>query len=97
MVLNEHQSLMVGPTKAIRVLNKDKPWFNDQCRRALGLKYLAHLRLLVGQVGGWTGVRVVGKANLLTGHFDSMQSRESVDQPPTCHPSLVVSLCLLVE
>ena len=31
------------PTKVIRVRNKDKPWFDDQCRRALGLKQEAHL------------------------------------------------------
>ena len=29
----------------------------------------------------------VGKANLLSDHFDSKQSRESVDLPLTCHPS----------
>ena len=38
-VLNEHLSLLVGryvPTKVIRVRNKDKPWFDDQCRHAFG-------------------------------------------------------------
>ena len=29
----------------------------------------------------------VGKADLLSIHFDSKQSRESVDLPLTCHPS----------
>ena len=29
----------------------------------------------------------VGKADLLSDHFDSKQSRESVDQLVTCHPS----------
>ena len=29
----------------------------------------------------------VGKADLLSGHFDSKQSREAVDLPLTCHPS----------
>ena len=46
-VLNEHLSLLVGryvPTKVISVHNKDKPWFNDQCRQAFGLKQEAHLR-----------------------------------------------------
>ena len=46
-VLNEHLSLLVGryvPTKVIRVSNKDKPWFDDQCRHAFGLKQDAHLR-----------------------------------------------------
>ena len=38
VVLNEHLSLLVGryvPTKVIRVHNKDKPWFDDQCRRLI--------------------------------------------------------------
>ena len=46
-VLNEHFSLLVRcyvPTKIIRVRNKDKPWFDDQCRRAFDLKQEAHLR-----------------------------------------------------
>ena len=46
-VLNEHLSLLVRrylPTKVIRVLNKDKPWFDDQFRHAFGLKQEAHLR-----------------------------------------------------
>ena len=46
-VLNDHLLLLVGrfaPTKAIRVRNNDKPWFDDQCRHAFGLKQEAHLR-----------------------------------------------------
>ena len=46
-VLNEHNSLLVGRfvhTKIIRIRNKDKPWFNDQCRRAFDFKQEAHLR-----------------------------------------------------
>ena len=46
-VLNEHLLLLVGrfvPTKIIRVCNKDKPTFDDQCRHALGLNVEAHLR-----------------------------------------------------
>ena len=30
--------------EVIRVRNKDKPWFDDQCRHAFGLKQEAHLR-----------------------------------------------------
>ena len=30
---------------------------------------------------------MVGKADLLSDHFDSKQSKEAVDLPPTCHPS----------
>ena len=40
-VLNEHLSLLMGryvPTKIIRVRNKDKPWFDDLCRRVFDLK-----------------------------------------------------------
>ena len=46
-VLNKHLSLLVGrfaPTKVIRVRNKDKPWFDDQFVRALGLKQEVHHR-----------------------------------------------------
>ena len=46
-VLNEHLLLQFGrfvPIKVIRVCSKDKPWFDDQCRYAFGLKPEAHLR-----------------------------------------------------
>ena len=46
-VLKEHLSQLVGryvPTKVIRVRNKDKPWFDDQCRHAFGFKQKAHIR-----------------------------------------------------
>ena len=46
-ILNEHPSLLdtrYVPTKVIRVNNKDKPWFDDQCKHAFGLKQEAHLR-----------------------------------------------------
>ena len=33
------------------------------------------------------GGRSVGDSDLLSKHFDSKQSRESVDLQPTCHPS----------
>ena len=45
-VLNEHLLLLVGrfvPTKIIHVHNRDKPWFDDQCRPAFGLKQEAHV------------------------------------------------------
>ena len=47
-VLIENLLLLVGrfdPTKVIHVRNKDKPWFEDQCMHAFGLKQKAHLRL----------------------------------------------------
>ena len=46
-VLYEHLSLLVVryvPIKVICVRNKDKPWFDDQCRHAFGLKQEAHLQ-----------------------------------------------------
>ena len=46
-IFNEHLSVLVGryvPTKLIRVRNRDKPWFDDQCRRAFDLNQEAHLR-----------------------------------------------------
>ena len=130
--------------------NKDKPWFDDQCRHAFGLKQEAHLRWtgdrsrvnweefvncqmranetyseakrqfsdrnrgvlmndqsphkwwstvmsavfgsssslppLVSEGGGLV-CESVGKADLLSYHFDSKQSRDAVDLPLTCHPS----------
>ena len=30
---------------------------------------------------------LIGKADLLSDHYDSKQSREAVDLPLTCHPS----------
>ena len=50
--LNGHLSLQVGrhvPTKVIRMLNKNKHWFDDQCRHAFGLKQEAHLRWTCGR------------------------------------------------
>ena len=44
--LNEQLFLLVGrfvPTKIIHVRNKDKPWFDDKCRHAFGLKQEAYL------------------------------------------------------
>ena len=46
-VLNEQMSLLVGryvKTNVIRVRNKDRPLFYDQCRPDLGLKQEGHLR-----------------------------------------------------
>ena len=46
--LNVHLSLLVErfvPTKMIRVRNKEKPWFNDDCRLAFVIKQGVHLRL----------------------------------------------------
>ena len=37
--------------------------------------------------GGGLVCESIGKADLLSDHFDSNQSREAVDLPLTCHPS----------
>ena len=45
-VLNEHLLWLVGrfvPIMVIRVRNKNKHWYDDQCRHAFGLKREAHL------------------------------------------------------
>ena len=44
------------------------------------------LPLLVSEGGGLVCASV-GKADLLSDHFDSKQSRKAVDLPLTCHPS----------
>ena len=38
--------------------------------------------------GGGLVCESVGTADLLSDHFDSQQTREAVDLPLTCHPSL---------
>ena len=48
------------------------------------------LPLLVS-VGGGLVCESVGKADLLSDHFDNKQSREAVDLPLTCHPSLCLT------
>ena len=45
------------------------------------------MTLFVSQGGGLV-CESVGKADLLSDHFDSKQSREAVVLPLTCHPSL---------
>ena len=35
----------------------------------------------------------VGKADLMSDHFDSKQSREAVDLPLTCHPYPSLTTC----
>ena len=58
-VLNEHLSLLVGlyvPTKIIRVRKKDKPWFDDQCRRVS----TSNRRLIFG--GPMTALGIIGKS-----------------------------------
>ena len=41
---------------------------------------------LIGAGGGLV-CEAVGKADMLSAHFDGKQSRDIVDLPSTCHPS----------
>ena len=50
------------------------------------IRYTTWLPHLVGP-GSWLVCESVGKADLLSDHFDSKQSMESVDLLVTCHPS----------
>ena len=43
--------------------------------------------------GGGLVCESVGKADLLSDHFDSKQYREAVDLPLTCHPSASLTTC----
>ena len=147
--MNEHLTLLVGryvPTKVIRVRSKGKPWFDDQCRHAFGLRQahlqwthycswvnweeLVHCQVRANETYSearrqlsdrnrdvlmnvqsphkwWSTLKsavfgsslslpplviglvceTVGKADLLSDHFDSKQSREAIDLPLTCHSS----------
>ena len=66
-------------------MNAQSPhkWWSILKSAVLGLSSL--LPPLVGGGGGLV-CESVGKAHLLSDHFDE-QSRESVDLPLTCHPS----------
>ena len=59
-------------------------WWSTLKSAVFGLS--SSLPLLVGG-GGEVVCESVGKADLLSDHFDGKQSRESVDLPITCHPS----------
>ena len=51
-VLNEYMYVLVGryvPSKVIRVRNKDKPWFDDQCRQEVNLGELVFVLGLAGK------------------------------------------------
>ena len=59
-------------------------WWSALKSAVFGLS--SSLPPLVGGGGGLV-CESVGKAYLLSDHFDGKQSRESVDLPLTCHPS----------
>ena len=71
------------------LMNVQSPykWWSTQKSPVFGSS--SSLPPLVSEGGGlvcesWTGV---SKADMLSDHFDSKQSREVVDLPLTCHPS----------
>ena len=68
------------------LMNAQSPhkWWSTLKSAVFGLS--SSLPPLVG-LGGGLLCESVGKADLLSDHFDSKQSRESVDLPLTCHPS----------
>ena len=59
-------------------------WWSTLKSAVFGLS--SSLPPLVGPGGGLV-CESLGKADLLSDHFDSKQSRESVDLLVTCHPS----------
>ena len=67
-------------------MNTQSPhkWWSTFKSAVFGLS--SSLPPLVG-VGGGLLYESVGKADLLSDHFDGKQDRESVDLPLTCHPS----------
>ena len=68
------------------LMNAQSPhkWWSTLKSAVFGLS--SSLPPLVGGGGGLV-CESVGKADLLSDHFDVKQSRESVDLPLTCHPS----------
>ena len=75
------------------LMNAQSPhkWRTTLKFTALGLS--SSLPQLVDGGGGLV-CESVGKADLLSDHFDGKQSRESVDLPLTRHPSPTYLLCL---
>ena len=59
-------------------------WWSTHKSAVFGLS--SSLPLLVGGGGGRV-CESVGKADLLSDHFEGKQSSEFVDLPLTCHPS----------
>ena len=68
------------------LMNVQSPhyWWSTLKSAVLGSSSL--LPQIVSEDGGLV-CELVGKADLLSDHFDSKQSRESVELPPTCYPS----------
>ena len=67
----------------MNVQSPDKWWFT---LKSVVFGSSSSLPPLVSEGGGLV-CESVGKADMLSDHFDSKQSREAVDLPLTCHPS----------
>ena len=61
-------------------------WWSTLKSAVLGSSSDSSHSPLIGAGGGLV-CESVGKADLLSAHFDGKQSREPVDLPSTCHPS----------
>ena len=75
---------LVPETDVLTNAQSPRKWWSTLKSAVFGLS--SSLPPLVGRCGGLV-CELVGKADLLSDHFDGMQSRESVDLPLTCHPS----------
>ena len=70
--------------------NSAHKWWSTLRSAVFGLS--SSMPPLVGGGGGLV-CESVGKADLLSDHFDGKQSSESVDLPLTCHPSPSLTSC----
>ena len=68
--------------------NNNNKWWSTLRSAVVGSS--SSLPPLVSEGGGLVS-ESVGKADLLSNHFDSKQSREAVNLQLTCHPSLSLS------
>ena len=67
------------------LMNAQSPRKWRSTLKSVLFSFSSSLPPLVGG-GGRLVCESVGKADLLSDHFDGKQSRESVDLPLTCHP-----------
>ena len=74
----------VKASLVIRNVQSPQKWWSTLKSSVFGSS--SSLPPLVSQGGGLV-CESVGKAGLLSDHFDSKQSKEAVDLPLTCHPS----------
>ena len=61
-------------------------WWSTLKSAVFGSSSDSSLPPLIGADGGLV-CESIGKADLLSAHFDGKQSRDPVDLPSTCHPS----------